>query len=93
VSVIVSVHKEPSGALALNGDPEIVSRGWVAGDNGDRIHKKAVETVRDALVKEMKSGESTPESIIKVAKRSLGKYINAETRQKPMVVPVILGLD
>jgi len=93
VSVVISVDMQSDGHAVLAGDPEIFSRGWVSDELGETIHEKAADKVRSDLVKELGKKKCLPKDLEKIARRSLGKFINAETRRKPMVVPIILEVD
>lgn len=86
VSVILTIDNE----FVLRKDPEIVSRGWVWGDLADDLHARATKVVATAV-----SGNdySSADELSKAARRALGKFINAETRLRPMVVPVIIVVD
>ncbi len=92
VSSIVSLTVN-GGKISLLGDPEIVSRGWVKGEEGRQIHKEATEVVRSAVEEALKDGKDKEADIVRASKRSLGRFINHRTRLRPMVVSVVLGLE
>lgn len=84
--------------LSINGPraslsrlPEIVSRGWVDGDEGDQLRKEATEAVRDAVESALADGQRTRQQLERAARRTLGRFVNHRTRLRPMIVPVVLG--
>lgn len=90
VSAIITLSiNGPRASLA--GLPEIVSRGWVDGDEGDQLRKEATEAVRDAVESALSDGQRTRQQIERVARRTLGRFVNHRTRLRPMIVPVVLG--
>ena len=90
VSAIVSIDiKGPNAALLR--PPEVVSRGWVAGSEGDQLHKAAIDVVRDSVEGALASGTRTRQELEKVTRRSLGRFVSNKTRLRPAIVPVILG--
>jgi ribonuclease J len=90
VSAILTLHIEgPTASLAR--PPEIVSRGWVHGAEGDDLRKAAAESVRDAVESALKDGQRTRQQMEKVTRRTLGRFVSNRTRLRPMIVPVILG--
>ena len=84
VSVVLSIDRD----LRLRNDPQIVSRGWISGELQDDLHARAVKVVAAAI-----NGEDFADAgkVSKAARRALGKFINAETRLRPMVVPVVMS--
>ena len=92
VSVIVPIAVDGEGVRLL-AEPEVISRGWVTGPEGDQLHKEAVAAVRESLDSAISQGKTSTPEIEKTARRALGRFINAKTQMKPMVVPVVLGAD
>ncbi|NNE94886.1 MAG: ribonuclease J [Acidimicrobiales bacterium] len=90
VSAIVSLRIEGPHA-SLVGIPEIVSRGWVSGDEGDQIHKDAVRSVTDAVEDALAKGVRTRSDLEKLVRRTLGRFVSNRTRLRPAIVPVVLG--
>ena len=90
VSVVIALSI--NGPLAeLVGQPEVISRGWVDGTEGDELRKEAVLAVRQAVEGALNDGMYTRQAIERVSRRALGRFINKRTRLRPMVVPVVLG--
>jgi ribonuclease J len=90
VSAIVSLRIEGPDA-SLVGTPEIVSRGWVSGDEGDQIHKDALRSVSDAVEDALAKGVRQRTELEKILRRTLGRFVSNRTRLRPSIVPVVLG--
>ncbi len=90
VSAIITLSINGPRAT-LVGLPEIVSRGWVDGDEGDQLRKEATEAVRDAIESALSDGQRTRQQLERAARRTLGRFVNHRTRLRPMIVPVVLG--
>ncbi len=90
VSAIVSMRIEGANA-SLVGTPEIVSRGWVAGPDGDQLHKDALRSVSDAVEDAISKGTRSREELEKIIRRTLGRFVSNRTRLRPSIVPVVLG--
>lgn len=72
-------------------DPEVLSRGWVDGQEGDLLRKEATMAIREAVEEAIGEGKRTRSHFERVTRRALGRFINKRTRLRPMVVPVVLG--
>ncbi len=88
VVVIVSVDMR-TGAI-LTG-PEIVTRGWVYAPEAEGLLDAAAEAVRDGI-KEVfaKEGSVDIESLQRHVRRAAGRFVNDQTRRRPMIVPVVM---
>jgi ribonuclease J len=88
VVVIVSVDMQ-TGAI-LTG-PEIVTRGWVYAPEAEGLLDGAAEAVRDG-VKEVfaKEGSVDLETLQRHVRRAAGRFVNEQTRRRPMIVPVVM---
>jgi ribonuclease J len=88
VVVIVSVDMQ-TGAI-LTG-PEIVTRGWVYAPEAEGLLDAAAEAVRDG-VKEVfaKEGSVDLETLQRHVRRAAGRFVNEQTRRRPMIVPVVM---
>jgi ribonuclease J len=85
VVVIVTVDVE-SGAV-LN-RPEIVTRGWVYEKEAEGLLAECANEVEKAVA-EVKD-TSDIEAVSRAARRAAGRFVNRETKRKPMIVPVVL---
>ncbi len=90
VSAIVSISIVGASAELLR-DPEIVSRGWVEGEEGGLLRKEATLAVREAVEEALSGGKRNREELERITRRAVGRFINRRTKLRPMVVPVILG--
>ena len=90
VSVVVPVSINGPRAELLD-EPEVFSRGWVDGDDGEQLRKEARVAVREAIEHALSDGVRTRQELERIARRAIGRFVNRETRLRPMVVPVVLG--
>jgi ribonuclease J len=72
------------------GIPQIVTRGWAYDQDTDAILDEARIQVARALEQALSSGNSDHETLNRVARKALGKLVGERTRQRPMIVPVIV---
>ena len=83
--VLAIVRRDDKGGLAEA--PEIITRGFIYMKESESLVKGMSDAVKDAL-KDM--GGAMSESTIKdKTTDALNKYINAETRRRPMIIPVV----
>ena len=90
VSAVIALSIEGPNAVLLR-EPEIVSRGWVDGDEGDQLRKNATLLIREAVEEALADGKRTRQEIERITRRTLGRFVSARTRLRPMIVPVVLG--
>ncbi len=90
VSAVVSLSIVGARAELVR-DPEVLSRGWVDGDEGDQLRKEATMAIRQAVEDALSEGKRTRTHFERVTRRALGRFINKRTRLRPMVVPVVIG--
>jgi ribonuclease J len=72
------------------GVPQIVTRGWAYDHDTEALLDEARVQVTKALVQALSSGSSDHENLNRVARKALGKLVGDRTRQRPMIVPVIV---
>ncbi|MFV0523835.1 MAG: ribonuclease J [Acidimicrobiales bacterium] len=92
VSVIVPIRIKGARAELVD-EPAVLSRGWVDGEEGDQLRKEASLAVRQAVENALGDGVRSRQEIERIARRSVGRYINRHTRLRPMLVPIVLGAD
>lgn len=90
ISVIVALSIVGANAELLR-EPEVISRGWVDGAEGDQLRKDATLAVREAVEDTLASGKRHRKDFERAARRAVGRFVNKRTRMRPMVVPVVLG--
>mgnify|MGYP006279410715 CR=1 FL=1 len=88
VMVVASVDLKTKEIL---GGPEVLTRGWAGKHPEELLSVEAAKEVAAALLKALSEGTHDIESLNKVARRSLGRFVGTKTRQRPMIVPVIVA--
>ncbi len=72
------------------GEPQIVTRGWAYDDDTEAVMEEARATVTAALLAALESGSTDHDHLNRVTRKALGKLVGQRTRQRPMIVPVIV---
>ena len=90
ISAVITVADD-GGRLTLLREPEVISRGWVHGPEGDQLRKEATVQVTEAVEQALSEGSRTRHQLERAARRALGRFVSQRTRLRPMVVPVVLG--
>ncbi len=72
------------------GVPQIVTRGWAYDDDTEMLLDEARIQVTRALEQALSSGTVDHENLNRVARKALGRLVGDRTRQRPMIVPVIV---
>ncbi len=88
VMVVASVDLHEHEVVA---GPEVLTRGWAGKTSEEILTTEAADTVRKALEAALVEGNHDVEGLNRVARRALGRYVGTKTRQKPMIVPVIVA--
>lgn len=70
--------------------PQIVTRGWAYDQDTEALLDEARARVTKALDQALTSGTHDHESLNRAARKALGKLVGERTRQRPMIVPVIV---
>ncbi|MGK2929222.1 MAG: ribonuclease J [Acidimicrobiales bacterium] len=85
VVVIVTIDVETGATLNA---PEIVTRGWVYEAEAEGLLADCSAAVEKAIgeVKDL----TDIEAVQRAVRRSAGRFVNKETKRKPMIVPVVL---
>jgi ribonuclease J len=87
VVVIVTVEAA-TGEIVLG--PEIVTRGWVWETEAEDLLEDAKAEVRDALRAAASEGATDFDTLRRVTRRALGRFINKRTRRRPAIIPVVM---
>ena len=90
VVVIVSVDAT-SGEIVTG--PQIVTRGWVYEAEAEELLEDARAAVRESLEAAAAEGATDYETLRRHARRALGRLINARTRRRPSIIPVIIEVS
>jgi ribonuclease J len=72
------------------GVPQIVTRGWASDQETEALVDEARAEVTKALELALSAGNSDHETLNRVARKAVGKLVGERTRQRPMIVPVIV---
>jgi ribonuclease J len=72
------------------GAPQIITRGWAYDDDTDALLDEARDQVKAALEKALAGGSQDHETLNRVARKALGRLVGNRTKQRPMIVPVIV---
>ncbi|MCC5952599.1 MAG: ribonuclease J [Acidimicrobiia bacterium] len=87
--VVVVVTVDAHSNIFVTG-PEVITRGWVYAPEAEDLIDGCVAEVREALSSAMADGTREIESLQKVVRRAAGRYVNAKTKRRPMIVPVVM---
>jgi ribonuclease J len=72
------------------GAPQIVTRGWAYDKDTELLLDEARIHVTKALEEVLAAGSNDHEALNRVTRRALGRLVGERTRQRPMIVPVIV---
>lgn len=84
VVVIVTVDAKTGEVVA---GPEIITRGWVNAPESEELLEEARKRVIEAI---SHASDTEIETIKRLARRALGKFVSESTRRRPMIVPVVM---
>jgi ribonuclease J len=72
------------------GPPQIVTRGWAYDQDTEALLEEASNEVTKALEQALGGGNSDHDTLNRVVRKALGRLVGDRTRQRPMIVPVIV---
>ena len=87
--VIVVLTVDTRSGEVLTG-PEIITRGWVFEREAEALLGEARQAVLDDLEKAVDDGATEPEALKRQVRSTLGRFVSARTRRRPMIVPVVM---
>lgn len=87
--VVVFVGVDVETGEMLSG-PEIITKGWVHAPEAEELIEGCAEAVRDAVHGSFANGAKDIEAVQRAVRRTAGKYVNAHTKRRPMIVPVVM---
>ncbi|MFM7616922.1 MAG: ribonuclease J, partial [Actinomycetes bacterium] len=87
VAVIVTLDKH-TGEIVTG--PEIVTRGWVHGEEAEALLEEAAEAVRASIEDATREGATDFDTIRRHTRRAAGRFIADRTRRRPAVIPVVM---
>jgi ribonuclease J len=88
VVVVVVAIDVRSGAIITG--PEIITRGWVYAPEAEDLLDQCAEAVRDAIKEATQAEALDIENLQRIVRRAAGRFVNAQTRRRPMIVPVVM---
>jgi ribonuclease J len=74
------------------GTPQIVTRGWAHAEDTESVLDDARAQVAKALEEALSADSSDHETLNRVVRRTMGRLVGERTRQRPMIVPVIVTI-
>jgi ribonuclease J len=87
--VVVIVGVDVTTGAIING-PEIITRGWVYAPEAEDLLDQCAEAVRDAVKDAFQRDAIDIDTLRRQVRRAAGKFVNEQTRRRPMIVPVIM---
>jgi ribonuclease J len=70
--------------------PEIVSRGWLGADSEEEVVAEARAAAEAALAALERSDPLDLDAARRAVRRAVGRVVDARTKRRPMIVPVVL---
>ncbi len=86
---MVVVAVDVNSGEVLTG-PEIITRGWVHAPEAEALLGEARQKVIEALEKAADEGNTDFESLKRLVRQVLGRFVSERTRRRPMIVPVVM---
>ena len=87
--VVVVVTVDVSSGAIITG-PEIITRGWVYAPEAEDLLDECAEQVRDAVKDAFANDARDIETLQRKVRRAAGRFVNAQTKRRPMIVPVVM---
>lgn len=87
--VVVVVTVDVQSGKVITG-PEIITRGWVYAPEAENLLDEACDTVAAAVERALAEGVRDVEALERDVRRAAGKFVNEQTRRRPMIVPVVM---
>ena len=87
--VVVVVAVDVSSGAIITG-PEVITRGWVYEAEAEGLLDRCEAAVADAVKEVFARDIHDIENIQRVVRRAAGKFVNDNTKRRPMIVPVVM---
>jgi ribonuclease J len=87
VVATVDLHRR-----AVDGEPQIASKGWVHAPESDQLLGEAAQAVAAALEKAMADGAHDVDVLSHHARKALGRFVSDRTRRRPFIIPIIVAV-
>lgn len=87
--IVVVVTVEIQSGEVVTG-PEIITRGWIHADEAEGILEEAKAEVRRSISDAASQDALDLDTLRRHVRSALAKYVNKQTKRRPMIVPVVL---
>jgi ribonuclease J len=87
--VVVIVAVDVTTGAIITG-PEIITRGWVYAPEAEDLLDQCAEAVRDAIKEAFQADALDIETLQRKVRRAAGRFVNDQTKRRPMIVPVVM---
>ena len=87
--VVVVVAVDVSTGAIITG-PEIITRGWVYAPEAEDLLDQCAEQVRDSVKEAFQNDATDIETLQRHVRRAAGRFVAANTKRRPMIVPVVM---
>ncbi|MCU0278002.1 MAG: ribonuclease J [Candidatus Nanopelagicales bacterium] len=84
ISVVVVVDHVERKILS---GPEIHARGFA---DSDAVFDEVVPVIADKITSALRDGVTEQHALAQIVRRTLGRWVNAQHRRRPMIVPVVI---
>ena len=91
--LIIAVATVSMDAGMLMSGPEIISRGFVYVRESEALVNSAKEVATTALIDALNKGIREWNELKGIMKSAISKYIYAETKRRPVILPILMNLD
>lgn len=88
VIVVVVAVDIKSGEVVTG--PEIITRGWIHADEAEGLLEQAKLEVRRSIATAVNQDALDLDTLRRHVRTALAKYVNKQTKRRPMIVPVVL---
>ena len=87
--VVVIVGVDVTTGAIING-PEIITRGWVYAPEAEDLLDQCAEEVRNSIKEAFQNDATDIETLQRHVRRTAGRFVAANTKRRPMIVPVVM---
>jgi ribonuclease J len=87
--VVVVVAVDVSTGAIITG-PEVITRGWVYAPEAEDLLDQCAEVVRDSIKDAFQNDATDIETLQRHVRRAAGRFVAANTKRRPMIVPVVM---
>jgi ribonuclease J len=87
--VVVVVAVDISTGALITG-PEVITRGWIYEDEAEGLIDRCEAAVADAVKEVFTRDVHDIEVLQRAVRRAAGKFVNDNTKRRPMIVPVVM---